>query len=360
MALRRPLLGILFTTFCWAALPEHKTQNVVFVMMDGMRWQEVFLGADPQLMNKENGAVGDPAALEKLYPAGDREALMPFLWSVVGKQGQLFGNRKAGSDAHVTNTMNFSYPGYSETLCGFPDDERIHSNGKIPNPNVTVFEWLNNKSEFRGRVAAFAAWERLTEIFNAPRAGFPVNAGNEPMLAGGVDAQLALINRMKMEGIVWESEPLDTFPFHTAMNYLQRHKPRLLYLSLGEADEWAHSGKYEPYLRSINRFDSWLKELWDTLQSMDQYRGKTTLIFSVDHGRGEAPAGWRSHGQKIPDSKYILMGFMGPDTRPLGERKNIAPVTQNQIAATLAALLGEDYHAAVPKSGAPIMDVLGQ
>jgi hypothetical protein len=35
-------------------------------------------------------------------------------------------------------------------------------------------------------------------------------------------------------------------------------------------------------------------------------------------------------------------------------------VTQNQIAATLAALLGEDYRADVPQAGAPIADVLGR
>jgi hypothetical protein len=33
-------------------------------------------------------------------------------------------------------------------------------------------------------------------------------------------------------------------------------------------------------------------------------------------------------------------------------------VTESQIAATVAALLGDDYHGATPKSGAPIADVL--
>jgi hypothetical protein len=52
------------------------------------------------------------------------------------------------------------------------------------------------------------------------------------------------------------------------------------------------------------------------------------------------------------------MAYLGPDTRPLGERSKIAPVTQSQIAATLAAFLGEDYAADVPKAGKPIADVL--
>ena len=54
------------------------------------------------------------------------------------------------------------------------------------------------------------------------------------------------------------------------------------------------------------------------------------------------------------------MGFLGPDTAGLGERAKISPVTQNQVAATIAALLGEDYGAAVPKAGKPIMEVVAR
>jgi hypothetical protein len=61
---------------------------------------------------------------------------MPFLWQVTAKKGQIFGNRDKGSDAYVTNGRFFSYPGYNEALCRFPDP-RIHTNDKTPNPNVT-------------------------------------------------------------------------------------------------------------------------------------------------------------------------------------------------------------------------------
>jgi hypothetical protein len=106
------------------------------------------------------------------------------------------------------------------------------------------------------------------------------------------------------------------------------------------------------------RLRGYLRALWELVQSMPEYRGNTTLIFTPDHGRGKTPHQWRDHGQKIHDSKYIWLAFLGPDTPALGERSKVAPVTQNQIAATLAALLGEDYAAAVPKAGKPITDVL--
>ena len=228
-----------------AAAP--RTRNVIVVMTDGLRWQEVFQGADAALMNKENGAVSEPDALKKEFwretPAARREALLPFLWSTIAKQGQVFGNRGKGSDAFVTNGLNFSYPGYSETLCGFADPG-VNSNDKVLNPNVTVFEWLHAKPAFRGKVAAFGAWDVFPFIFNAPRAGFPVNAGDAPFVAAPVSREMALMNRLKKESAMWESEVFDTFTFHTAMSHLEQAKPRAMFISLGETDEWAHAGQY--------------------------------------------------------------------------------------------------------------------
>ena len=110
-------------------------------------------------------------------------------------------------------------------------------------------------------------------------------------------------------------EPFDAIPFYTAVEYLKAKKPRVLYLSLGETDDWAHAGKYKEYLDSAHRVDSYLRALWELVQSMPEYRGNTTLIFSPDHGRGKAAHHkWRDHGRKIPDSKYIWMAFLGPDT----------------------------------------------
>jgi hypothetical protein len=323
-------------------------------MTDGLRWQEVFNGADESLMDPKL----DPKIAQSLKLYSNREALMPFLWSTLATKGQIYGNQKLGSEAYVTNGLNFSYPGYNETLTGFPDP-RINSNDKNPNPNVTVLEWLSSKPAYKGKVAAFGAWDTFPFIFNAPRAGFPVNAGYDPFVTSPMTPKFELLNQLKAESPkVWDDEVFDNIPFQMALEYLKVKKPRVLYLSLGETDDWAHAGNYAEYLRSAHRADEYLKMLWDAVQSMPGYRDRTTLIFSPDHGRGGAPVEWKSHGEKIPASKYIWMAFLGPDTRPLGERSNIPAVMQNQIAATLAALLGEDYPASVPKAGKPINDVL--
>ncbi len=345
------------------AQPTRRTQNVVILMTDGLRWQEVFSGADAALMDRKAGGVADAAALRDQFwratPEDRRAALLPFFWSSAARQGQVFGDRSLRSEARVTNGLYFSYPGYSETFCGVADP-RIDSNEKRYNPNLNVLEFLHRRPGFEGRVAAFGAWELFPWILNAPRTGLLVNAGYEPLRLPENNARIELLNALKAETEYWDSEAFDSFTFHTALEYLRANKPRVLAILLGETDEWAHAGRYDLYLKSARRVDEYARRLWETLQSMPEYRGSTTLILATDHGRGADRKTWRSHGRRIPESQYIWMAFLGPDTRPLGVRENTAPVTQAQLAATIAAFLGEDFRIAVPAAAAPVRDVLPQ
>src|SRR5438045_525782 len=116
-----------------------KTRNVVLIVSDGLRWQEIFTGADPLLLNGKNGGIWDKEQdLRREFWRADpderRRALFPFLWTTVATRGQVFGNQAKGSIARVTNGLAFSYPGYNEMLTGQPDP-RITSNQVSPNPH---------------------------------------------------------------------------------------------------------------------------------------------------------------------------------------------------------------------------------
>ena len=180
-----------------------KTENIIFVMTDGFRWQEVFGGVDAAILNEPSNVEKNKlGALKKQFcretPEASREALLPFIWKVVAKEGQIYGNQGKQSQAQVTNGLKFSYPGYQETLCGFPDP-RIDRNDAGPNPNVTVFEWLHHKPAFQGRVAAFGAWKGFNDIFNRQRCGFCVNAGYDPLTQGIHSPEVDLLNQLKAE-----------------------------------------------------------------------------------------------------------------------------------------------------------------
>jgi hypothetical protein len=340
-----------------------RTRNVIVVVTDGMRWQDVFGGADSAILFGDPRAVGgDTVRSRRDYWRGSarerREALLPFLWGTVAKRGQIFGDLAADSRVLVTNQLNFSYPGYHEMLAGYPDP-RIDRNEFGPNPNVTVFEWLNRDSAMRGRTAAFATWDVFADIFARERSGVFVRAGWEPPYQPPRAADDSLLNRLyATTHREWHNNAWDALMHAAAMKYLRTARPRLLFIGYGETDEWAHSGRYDRYLDAAHRVDGFLAELWSAVQSHRDYRDRTTLIVTTDHGRGRTPQDWRNHGRDVVGAEEMWLAVIGPDTRGLGARDNAAPVTQAQIAATIAALLGYDYRQEVPRAAPAIADVI--
>jgi hypothetical protein len=345
-------------------VPAQQTENVVLLTFDGLRLQEVFGGADEALLSEEAGGVDDVDGLRERFwrPTAEerRSTLLPFIWEVIVPSGQLFGNRRRGSEVQVTNGRNFSYPGYHELLGGFPDD-RIDSNDKRLNPNPNVLEWIARQPGFEGRVAAFTAWDVFPYILNEPRSGIVVNAGWEPFDGGDLNPRQELLNELMLTSTRdAEGVRSDELTFFAAMEYLEVERPRVLYISFDGTDTNAHSRRYDRYLRSAHLGDEYLRRLWDKLQSMEQYAGTTTLIVTTDHGRGEAPDEWRSHGEDVTDSELIWLAAMGPETAAIGERTEAPPLTQSQVAATVAALLGLDYGAAVAQSAPPIDAIISR
>jgi hypothetical protein len=338
-----------------------KTKNVFLIVSDGFRWQEVFTGAEEALMDKTNGGVRDAKALREKFwretAEARRQALLPFFWSEIAVHGQLFGNKTKGSVARVTNNQRFSYPGYNEIFTGRADP-RIDSNDKNPNPNITVFEWLQGRPGLRKRVAAFGSWDVFPYIFNCMRSGIPIWPG------WGATSITIIPGKGRLDDLVQDTTPLwpdlilDSFLQHAALDYTKEQGPRVVFLGFGETDEWAHEARYDLYLHSAHHVDHYIKILWDLVQTMPQYRGKTTFMITADHGRGSGLSEWKNHGKKTEGAENIWLAVLGPDTPALGERAQTAPVGQNQIAATVAALLGEDFQSAFPEAGAPIGELL--
>jgi hypothetical protein len=354
------LVSILAAQSSWAQL---KTRNVVLIVSDGLRWQEIFTGADPTLLNAEHGGVwASPERLRHDFWNDDaakrREMLFPFLWGTVAKQGQIFGNQQKGSIAHVTNGMAFSYPGYNEMLTGHADP-RINSNEFGPNPNTTVFEWLNRQSEFKGHVAAFATWGVFKNIFNQPRSGIPMQIGWDLPEKGNLSEKQELLNELYRTTTRLDDDDVwDSFLQVPLLEYVKSAHPRVLFVGYGETDNWAHAGRYDLVLDSAHQFDKFVQQLWETMQSMPEYRGQTTFILTTDHGRGSGLVEWKQHGVDEKGSENVWIGILGPDTAALGERVNAPTVTQSSIAATVAAFLGQDLHAWSPQAAPTLPGVI--
>jgi hypothetical protein len=343
---------VLMITFTSKA--QQQTQNIIIITTDGFRWQEVFKGMDSAIANNSKFNEGDSSYIFEKYWANSenerRKKLMPFLWTTVVDKGQVFGNRSFGSKVDNANPYWFSYPGYSEIFTGYPDTA-INSNSYDPNPHVTVLEFLNKQPKLKGKVVAFGAWNAFDRILNEKRSGIPVINGYDPTGGKSPTANEKMLNRLLKDSYrPWhEDECLDVFTHHAAMEWLKTRKPRVLYIAYGETDEWAHAGQYRSYLDAGKQVDTWIKEIWDYVQSDPQYRNKTTLFITVDHGRGDIKKEeWTSHNNKIADSHEIWFAVMGPDSPVRGELKTEMQLYQEQFAQTIARLMGYTYTASHP------------
>ena len=331
--------------------------NLVFVTWDGLRWQELFGGSEERLLSKEAGGVPDSAEMRAAFwretAEARREVLLPFMWGTIAKQGQIFGDPARGAAARVTNGKNFSYPGYNEMFVGFADD-RINSNDKHPNPNVNVLEFLQRRPAFAGKVAAFATWDVMDFILNRERSGLLVRSAWVPIRDEPLTPRQQQINELVRElPRLWRGNEYDFLTYQAAREHLLKHKPRVLYIGLGETDEWAHARRYDLYLEAAQRSDRYLRELWELLQSLPEYKDRTTLVVTTDHGRGTTPLNWTNHNKDTPGAEFIWLAAFGPGVPALGVRENIQ-VTQSQVAATLATLVGEDFRAASPAAAPSI------
>ena len=291
------------------------------------------------------------------------------VWSTVVGEGSLWGNQHLGSVVEVSNNRVFSYPGYNEILTGFAD-EAIDSNDKNPNANTTLLEWVNRQPGFEGRVAAFGSWDVFPYIINEERSGVPVNAGFESATGDLTDREAWLNELQTQTPSPWTSVRLDVFTHHYAFETLKKDRPRLLYIAYGETDDFAHDADYRHYLDAAYRTDAFIRDLWAWVEADPEYAGRTTLVITTDHGRGSEDR-FVGHGVDWVGSEAIWIASLGPGMPVLGEfapsrgegsdisviyqdkgvgaeGAAVDTLWQNQVAATVADLLGLAYTNRVP------------
>lgn len=327
------------------------SENLVIVTIDGLRWQELFGGMDQKLL-QDKIYTKTPDDLIRRYQDQnkeiEREKLFPFFWKTLSKEGQIYGNRDKGSFVDVMNPYLLSYPGYNELFTGYPDP-KIIKNDEVDNPNENIFEFLNNQSSYQGKVAVFATWPLFRNILNSKRNGILVNvSGDEFPFPGEKFKLLNDLQELSPRPIGYRP---DIFTYAAAREYLKDYHPKALYIALDEPDDMAHIGLYDQYIKSAHGADAMIADLWQTLQSMPEYKGKTTLVVTCDHGRGDrGKASWMHHGNfkkiplyHIPESNQIWMAFLGPGIPARGEVSGGEKIYQAQMASTLARILGFEF-----------------
>jgi hypothetical protein len=325
-------------------IDKNDSPNVFIITLDGLRWQEIFNGLDTNILDDKN-YTKDAETINAMYGGGsvqeNRKKLMPFLWNVVARKGQLYGNRNYNNNVNVANIFSISYPGYNEIFTG-KTGIKVSSNKKKLNNNLNIFEYLHTKDKYKNKIAIFTSWDVFPYILNEKRSGIEINSGLENVSED--NPNLRKLNTVQNSMLFKkESTRNDMLTFVAAKEYLIKHNPSVFYIGLGETDEYAHNENYDMYLQKANEADKIIADLWHWVQATDGYKDNTTFIITTDHGRGSKASQWMNHGIITKGSSQTWVALLGKNVAALGEVKTNNQLYQKQIAQTIAYFLGEEF-----------------
>jgi len=343
-----------------SAGPVGNDRNVVLVTLDGVRIQEIFGGMDEIVSaNDADSGIDEPEVVRKRYwrtsARERRETLMPFFWKTLAPAGMVLGDQSIGSTVKVRNSQWFSYPGYSEILTGQPQPD-VLSNDIVRYPHETVLDYVHRAMKLRSTdVAQIGSWDGFKMAASQRDGTFFMNGAYDLIPPDLSTPEMDNLGRLRTRVLeLWEESSNDAITFRIGLAYLRKFQPRLLWLGFSQSDDFGHARRYDRVLDYLHVADGFLEELWTTLQSLDAYRGRTTLIVTTDHGRGRTPKDWADHDAGIPGCDDIWIAIIGPDTPAMGEVRDYAPVSQSDIAATILQYLALDYRQFNPKAGPPV------
>jgi len=355
---RRMLILLLMSTCIFDAVVGAPPSHFVLITLDGVRGKELFSGLDLETLkasSKEKDYRNDRSYQQFWDESADarRLKLMPFFWGTwMKKHGSIMGNRENGSSVQLRNRHRFSYPGYSEILTGRARDGVIKSNDKIQNPAPTLLEFFQKEWNLaHSQVAVFASWDVIPFIAENQKGAVYTNGGfQEYALSNDPNVQALSLLQFHTP-TPWDSVRHDVFTFRFAKDYVGRQRPRVLYLSLGETDDWAHEGRYDRVLTALHRTDDYLRQLWELYQHHPETADRTCFVITTDHGRGENQFNWLHHNDKLEGARYTWLGWVSPNLTWRGEWKDHPSVYNDQIASTSAKLMGLDYLVQDPEAG---------
>jgi hypothetical protein len=297
---------------------------VVLIAVDGVSWQDVFLGADPRKLGGR--------------PVVAREELVPQLMQME-ENGAVWGAPE-GAGFHASGPNFISLPGYMEMLSGSGNTGCFTNNcGPAKRPSL-LDEFAESRGAHAASAAAFASWSKVEFAASSRRSGI-VSAGrssghNLSDLRHFPRAWEALSRGRAaygMEGADRDFRP-DAWTAELAYNFLTEAEPDFLFVSLGETDEWAHLGDYPKYLEALRASDRFVGRVRRYLRSSDR---ETALFVTTDHGRSH---GFRDHGGQHPESSRGFLFAEGSRIRARGPIPAERDGYLRDIAPTVRALAG--------------------
>ena len=311
---------------------ERAESAVVLVVLDGVRGQEVFGGADRALA-RERG-------MNPLAWAGPR-ALMPNLQRLLESRAIALGAPGHGPEIAASGPQFISMPGYLEIFAGRPDPACESNECARPPGRSLVDDVLDSSGA--DDVAVVSSWPNIARAASSDVTRVVVSAGRRRLERGDVlrddeatAAELERGGRARAFPGEGDYRP-DAITARVALRVLATERPRLLFVGLGDADEYGHRNDYRGYLEALHASDAFLGDLFATLDQMGARGRHTTVLVTADHGRAY---GFKDHGPRYPESGRVWLVAAGAGVKGHGVVAASRRHTLSDVAPTVRALLG--------------------
>jgi hypothetical protein len=286
------------------AAPRRGGGPIVLVTIDGARWQEIFDGTDREWHRG---------------PRRSSRELVPNLERLARDHGAAVGAPGRGL-IRATGPNFVSLPGYTEIMTGrAPIGCQDNTCATIAVPT-----FLDDAHEAGASVAAFGSWETLDRVVSSRPGAFTVSCGRagdttiDPFPGGA------------------EFRP-DRITGALALRHLETERPDVLYVGLGEPDEYAHRGDYAGYMRALGEADAFVGQIVAALERMGARGADTHLFVTADHGRSRD---FEGHGGSAPESARVWLVASGPSITARGRVSSSHERHLADVAPTLRRLLG--------------------
>ncbi len=97
---------------------------------------------------------------------------------------------------------------------------------------------------------------------------------------------------------------------------MNTYHPRFIWVYLADVDGAGHSGDWQRYTRAIQKADSIVYVLWETLQADPFYQNSTSFFVTNDHGRhDDLHGGFSGHGDGCDGCRHIQFLALGPEIK---------------------------------------------
>jgi hypothetical protein len=208
--------------------------------------------------------------------------------------------------------------------------------------------------------AAVASWERLERATSVDNRAIVLSAGRHHGETRDGLRVSACASALLDEAAVSPPAPgrvdyrPDRYTSLLALEYLAAERPRLMFVGLGDTDEYGHAHDRAAYLRALGDVDRFIGALFAALDGLGDYGAETTVLVTADHGWSDD---LDDHGSFAPESARVWLLAAGGAVPARGLLPATATYHLADVAPTARALLSlpaDDDRTA----GHPIAEVL--